>query len=126
MKPKAGLRILLVEDHEDTLVAMKSYLEGQGHVVHEARDLATAREIAKKARFQVLLSDIRLPDGDGWELLMELRKTRTFQAIAMSGFGQKTDLDRSSEAGFIRHLTKPFKVDELDAALKKARSLLEQ
>lgn len=67
--------------------------------------------------FDVLLSNIGLPDGNGWDLIREVGKSRPAYAIAMSGFGTKADCERSAEAGFGHHLVKPVSVAELAALL---------
>lgn len=75
--------------------------------------------IAGTEKFDVLLSDIGLPDGDGWELLRQLNAARTCppSAIAMSGFGLSQDVARSKAAGYVLHLIKPFDPAALEKAL---------
>ena len=119
MKRKKRLSMFLVENHEDTLNAMTMYLELQGHTVQSARDMKSALELAPTTRFDVLISDIGLPDGDGWELLRRLSAQRPIRAIAMSGFGMNADRYKSKAAGFRDHLIKPFLIEELEAALQK-------
>ena len=111
--------MLLVENHEDTLSAMTMYLELQGHTVKSARDMKSALELAPTTQFDVLISDIGLPDGDGWELLRQLSAKQPIRAIAMSGFGMNADRSKSKAAGFRDHLIKPFLIEELEAALQK-------
>jgi CheY-like chemotaxis protein len=82
--------------------------------------MKTALKLAPTAEFDVLISDIGLPDGDGWELMKRLREQIPgMKAIAMSGYGMRADLEKSKAAGFASHLIKPFGPAELDAALKK-------
>ena len=81
--PPRRLRILIVENHEDSLTYLTRYLEQQGHEVCGARDMASALEVISSLRFDVLISDLGLPDGDGWQLLAQM-KPRPF-GIAMSG-----------------------------------------
>ena len=85
-------------------------------------NLATARAAATQEHFDVLLSDINLPDGDGWTLMRELRETgrKPRVAIAMSGFGGDRDICESKEAGFDLHLVKPFAPEELTKILQRA------
>jgi CheY-like chemotaxis protein len=120
MKSNTPLKFFVVENHQDTLDAIKMFLEAQGHSVETAPDMKTALKLAPKAKFDVLISDIGLPDGDGWELVRKLREQMPqLNAIAMSGYGMRADLDRSKAAGFAAHLIKPFGPMDLDNALKK-------
>lgn len=114
------LRFFVVENHQDTLDAIKMFLEAQGHTVETAPDMKSGLKLATKATFDVLISDIGLPDGDGWELMKQLReKIPGVKAIAMSGYGMRADLEKSKAAGYAAHIVKPFGPMELDAALKK-------
>jgi CheY-like chemotaxis protein len=124
-EPK-GLRIFIVEDHSDSLSALETYLSECGHVVRHARTLADTEERLSQNSCDVLLSDIGLPDGDGWELLDRLRKAGTLPkyAIAMSGFGMFSERRKSTAAGYRRHLIKPLNPDDLDAALAEAQGEL--
>jgi CheY-like chemotaxis protein len=112
-------RIFLVEDHVDTARAISLYLRGRGHIVHVAHDAQSARRSAGEAKFDILLSDLGLPDGNGWDLLRELRREISFKAIAMSGYNSPDDLARSKAAGFLEHLAKPLVPEELDAAFDR-------
>ena len=121
MKSSAPLRIFIIENHQDTLDAIKMFLEAQGHSVEVALDVKSALKLAPQAKFDVLISDIGLPDGDGWELMKKLReKIPGLKAIAMSGYGMRADLEKSKAAGFDSQLIKPFGPAELSEALKKA------
>lgn len=120
MKTNTPLKFFVVENHQDTLDAIKMFLEAQGHSVASALDMKSALKLAPKAEFDVLISDIGLPDGDGWELMRQLReKMPGIKAVAMSGYGMRADLDKSEAAGFGAHLIKPFGPVELNTALKK-------
>ena len=114
------LRIFLVENHRDTLEYMQIYLEMFGHTVLTADSMTKALATLPQADCNVLISDIGLPDGDGWMLLHRLQLSRPVYAIAMSGFGMGADQLRSQEAGYRRHLLKPINPKELDAALEEA------
>ena len=116
------LRIFVVENHPDTLLYMQMYLEGFGHTVLCARSVQDALAAVPGARCDVLISDIGLPDGNGWELLHALTEhgQAPVYAIAMSGFGMNADHQRSEQAGFRHHLLKPFRPDEFDAMLEEA------
>lgn len=119
-----GLRIFLVENHRDSLDAMQMYLELQGHTVQSARTVKAALEALPTADCDVLISDIGLPDGDGWELLRRAQLPRPIYAVAMSGFGQSADHVRSRDAGYRHHLLKPFNPTELNVILEEAASEL--
>ena len=117
-----GLRVFIVENHPDTLKYLRMYLEMIGHTVLSAGTMTGALTALPQADCDVLISDIGLPDGDGWELLHRVRGKlpRPLYAIAMSGFGLNADQLRSQQAGYRRHLLKPFKPSELDALLTDA------
>ena len=107
------LRIFLVEDHEDTRVTFKAYLESRGHFVATAASVKEAVEALPTAHCDVLFSDIGLPDGTGWDLLRDVRLEKPIYAVAMSGFGMQADRARSYEAGFRHHLVKPPRIDKI-------------
>jgi CheY-like chemotaxis protein len=110
-------RILVVEDHDDTLRSMKLLLTRLGYEVLAAENMTQALRIAREEHFDILLSDIGLPDGSGLELLKRLRSIREVPALALSGFGMDEDIERSRDAGFSDHLTKPVSIDRLQAAI---------
>jgi DNA-binding response OmpR family regulator len=114
------LRIFLVEDHEDTLHWLTLYLQQMGHNVRSAGTMADALTALPNANCDVLITDVGLPDGSGWDLLRQAKFTRPVYAIAMTGFGMATDRLKSKAAGFRHHLLKPFKPAEIDAALEVA------
>jgi two-component system CheB/CheR fusion protein len=114
------LRIFLVENHQDTVKYIRLYLEYSGHTVVTASDMATALRQVPASSCDVLISDIGLPDGDGWALLEKLGSTRPRFAIAISGYGSGNDRKKSSRVGYNRHLVKPFSPDTLKAALDEA------
>jgi signal transduction histidine kinase/ActR/RegA family two-component response regulator len=111
-------RVLLVEDQQDTLRFLAMVLRTRGQEVVEAANLAQARAAASEARFDLLLSDIELPDGTGLELMRELRDTGTILGIAMSGYGSEEDVSQSRAAGFAAHLTKPVDLAALEAVIR--------
>ena len=115
---------MLVEDHADTRQGVRVFLESLGYEVEEAHNGAGARARSAQGVFDVLLSDINLPDGCGRELLIHLRKLGRCprHAIAMSGLGGTGEQYRSRAAGFARHLVKPFAPSELQGALERAAS----
>ena len=102
------LHILLVEDHPVTAKMMGMVLTADGHTVEMAGDVAAALQLANQNAFDLLLSDLGLPDGSGYDLIRQLRQRgHKFPCIALSGYGQGEDIQRSREAGFAAHLTKP-------------------
>lgn len=113
------LTFFVVENHQDTLDAIRMFLEAQGHKVESAPDMTTALKAARTVKFDVLVSDIGLPDGDGWELMKKLSAEMPVKGIAMSGYGMRADLERSKSAGFGAHIIKPFGPADLEAAVKK-------
>jgi PAS domain S-box-containing protein len=118
----AALRLLLVEDNEPTLQVMADLLELAGHDVKPAATLRAALDLAARHTFDLVVSDLGLPDGSGFNLMRELRDRYGLQGIAVSGFGMEEDLRRSREAGFREHLVKPVDIDKLKAAIARAAS----
>jgi signal transduction histidine kinase len=118
--PKNGRRVLLVEDHEPTRLALSHLLTRRLYEVIAAASLAEARILAGTQSFDLLISDIGLPDGNGCDLMIELNKDGLIRGIALTGYGMEEDLKRSQNAGFIAHLTKPVRIESLEAALYKA------
>jgi PAS domain S-box-containing protein len=118
-KPEDGAsrRILLVEDHEDTLRILSRLLRQWGYAVTTAGNVKTALDRASEVRFDLLVSDLGLPDGSGLEVARRLRGR--VRGIALSGYGTDEDIRASLEAGFSEHLTKPVSIQTLRAAVKK-------
>ena len=111
-------RILLVEDHDDTAAIMHRFLTVEGHKVQVAADVATALKLVAEHPFDLLISDLGLPDGTGMDLMQAIRKKgKTLPGIALSGYGQEDDLRRAKEAGFALHLTKPISLTRLAEAI---------
>jgi PAS domain S-box-containing protein len=120
LMPSAAVRrILLVDDNEDTLTVIAQTLRHGGHEVITANSVRTALAAAAQP-FDLLISDIGLPDGTGWELMRELCSRGPVRAIALSGFSMNEDIRRSREAGFLEHLCKPVMPDELEQAIYRA------
>ncbi len=111
-----------MDDNEDTRRAFKVLLERRGHRVSIASSVEEARVLARHTTFELLISDIGLPDGTGHELMRELTGNSNIMGIAMSGYGMKEDLLRSKSAGFSAHLTKPLKIAELDTVIAELMS----
>jgi signal transduction histidine kinase/CheY-like chemotaxis protein len=117
--PPASLRILLVDDHPDTCAALERLLKLRGHSVAAAHSMRGALEIAAGDSFDLLISDVGLPDGNGMDLLRYLRTQKPIRGIAISGFGMDADISKSREAGFSEHLVKPVKLEKLEAAIAR-------
>ena len=115
-----ALRILLVDDHQDTCTALERLLVRRGHLVAAAHNMRAAMETAVRNQFDLLISDVALPDGTGLELMMHLHAISGIPGIAISGFGNNGDIKRSLEAGFSEHLVKPIKLEALEAAIGRA------
>jgi CheY-like chemotaxis protein len=113
-------RILLVEDHPDTADVMALLLRQLGHQVQTADTVARATSLLREGEFDLLLSDIGLPDGTGIDLIREVHRLRPIPAIALTGFGMEEDVARCRDAGFVAHLTKPVGLQDLQAALSQA------
>jgi CheY-like chemotaxis protein len=112
-----GVSILIVDDHAALSVGLERYLVLAGHSVSTADSVKAAVNCTKNNQFDLLLIDLQLPDGTGWELLEILSDKRPVRAIAMSGMGNASDLARSETAGFIRHLIKPITPEDLTEAI---------
>ena len=116
----AGRRVLLVDDHLDTCLGMERLLKRRGYRVAVAHSVAEALTRAKEDEaFDLLISDLGLPDGTGFDIMQEIRKQGGPPGIALSGFGMESDIGKSREAGFSEHLIKPVSIDRLDAAMRK-------
>lgn len=114
-----GTTILLVEDHADTAMVMKLLLERKGYHVSIAPSVGAALELAARENFDLLISDIGLPDGSGIDLIQTLSERRPVKGIALSGFGMEEDVRRSIEAGFAEHLIKPVSYQKLREAIER-------
>jgi PAS domain S-box-containing protein len=103
----AGLRILLVEDHEDTRLIFRMILTERGHSVESAASAGEALSLASQRAFDLVISDLGLPDFSGMELMTILRERYSLRGVAVSGYGMDEDIQRSKSAGFDYHVTKP-------------------
>jgi PAS domain S-box-containing protein len=126
--PAAGVRrILLVDDHLDTLEIMALLLRNSSFEVDEAGDVRSALSVAAQRAeaaggrppFDLVVSDLGLPDGSGLDLMQELRDRYGLQGIALSGYGMQDDVRKSREAGFVEHLVKPVTFQTLQAAIER-------
>ena len=116
-QPTPRLRILLVEDHQDSADMLSQLLTLYDYKMTVARSVKEALSAAS-GEFDLLISDIRLPDGSGLELMRRLRASQNIRGIAISGFGTEEDRQRSLEAGYGTHLTKPLDFNRLLEAIE--------
>lgn len=124
-----SFRVLLVEDHPDTAEQLKRLLKRAGHEVTCAGSLRQARDLIRAVpdqhlapSFDILISDLGLPDGSGHELMRDLARGLRIPGIALSGYGMSDDVRDSMAAGFSRHMTKPVDWQELKIAIQKIAS----
>jgi len=115
---KPGRRVLVVDDHFDTCTGMKMMLERRGYRVTVAHTADQAVERTRHEEFDLVISDIGLPDRSGYELMQELSTTKGLRGIALSGFGMENDVSRARAAGFSKHLTKPINFDRLEESIQ--------
>lgn len=117
-QPAATGRILLIDDHADTLWSMNRLLVRRGYEVMTASSYAEALKLANRGVYDVIISDLGLPDGSGLDLIKELRQHSNAPAIALSGYGMDSDVALTREAGFTTHLTKPVDFPSLIEVLR--------
>jgi signal transduction histidine kinase/HAMP domain-containing protein/CheY-like chemotaxis protein len=118
------MRILLVEDHEDTNRSLTKLLRRRGHHVQSARTLQSALDLSAREEFDVLISDLGLPDGSGIDLMRTLNSGRPLFGIALTGFGMEDDIRKSHDAGFKHHLVKPIDLNKLDSLIQEGAAAL--
>jgi PAS domain S-box-containing protein len=108
--------ILVVDDSSETTDMLGRLLELEGAFVESARSGAEALDIARRKNFDLIVSDISMPEMDGYQLLQKLRELPSMAnvpAVALTGYGRGTDVERAREEGFAEHLTKPLDLDQL-------------
>jgi DNA-binding response OmpR family regulator len=108
-----------VEDHEDTNRSLTMLLRQRGYKVDPAYNLRSALDLAANSEFDVLISDIGLPDGSGIDLMSTLHAQRPLFGIALTGFGMEEDIRRSYDVGFAHHLVKPVDLNKLDTLIQQ-------
>jgi CheY-like chemotaxis protein len=113
------IRLLVVEDHRDTTRMLYLLLAGLGYAVKTAGDATTALELASQESFDLLVSDIGLPDETGYELMKQIRERNPMKGIAVTAYGTEEDVRRSRDAGFSEHLLKPVKLSRLHEAIQR-------
>jgi CheY-like chemotaxis protein len=116
------LRILLIEDHEDTAEVMARLLESYGHEVKIVGRLDEANAACKGDAFDLVISDLGLPDGSGLDFIRAYRRISEAPAVALTGYGMDDDVRRCLDAGFSAHLTKPVSIQQLEQLLAEVSS----
>jgi CheY-like chemotaxis protein len=117
--PGKGLRILVVEDHADTLRVLARLLDHFGHKISVADSTQSALQFLQSNVFDVILADINLPDGSGYEVVSQAKQKQAVKAVALTGFDREEDIRRGKEAGFDFHLSKPVDFHELRTVLNQ-------
>jgi CheY-like chemotaxis protein len=120
LRRNGKLRLLLVEDHASTRNTLQALLSRRGFHVTTAASVAEARARVAEDSFDILISDLGLPDGDGYGLIGEFRtKLPKLIGVALSGYGTDDDRARSLSAGYANHLTKPVVIDALNVVIEE-------
>jgi signal transduction histidine kinase/PAS domain-containing protein len=117
---RPGVRILLVEDHQPTRQALLQLLVHRHYEVIAAGSVAEATSIVSRKRFDLVIADIGLPDGSGYDMMAALHRDFGLRGIALTGYGSAQDRSLALASGFIAHLTKPVSIQALEAALVDA------
>jgi len=115
----ACFRVLLVEDHSETAAILARLLGQSGHVVKVAHSIASALNYASAEPFDVVVSDIGLPDGTGHDLMRQIKERYGIPGVALSGYGMEDDLNRSRDAGFAEHVVKPVNLPDLQSIIRR-------
>lgn len=118
----AHAKLLVVEDHPDTARLLSRLLRASGYEVVTTHSAAGALQLAASQHFDLLISDIGLPDATGYELMQQIRAGAAqtpVKGIAMSGYGMDEDIKKSHEAGFSEHLVKPINLAQLEDAIRR-------
>ena len=117
-----ALRLLLVDDSVDAATLLSMVLEADGYDVRIAHEATQALEAAAQFKPEVVLLDLGLPGMDGFQLAQEMRKldsTAGALLVAVTGYGQAADRQRSHDAGFDYHLVKPVAVEEIHRVIER-------
>jgi CheY-like chemotaxis protein len=112
-------RVLLVEDHADTLGAARDLLAELSCEVVPAASMREALAAAEAGPLDLVISDLGLPDGSGLDLMRTLRDSYGLAGIAVTGYGMEEDIRRGREAGFVEHLVKPITLQRLEGAIDR-------
>jgi len=119
-----AMRILLVEDHEDSNRSLTNLLRRRGYHVKSALNFQSALDLSAKEQFDVLISDLALPDGSGIDLMQRVQFNYPVLGIALTGFGMEDDIRKGREAGFQHHLVKPIDLNKLDLLIQQSANAL--
>jgi DNA-binding response OmpR family regulator len=115
------VQILLVEDHNDTRNVLTRLLDHCGHDVSAAATVAEATSLLKEVRFDALVCDIGLPDGDGFDFVWRAKEHYRFQtAVALTALDSEKHQALGCEAGFDHYLTKPLDFAKLRDVLAQS------
>jgi two-component system CheB/CheR fusion protein len=112
-------RLLIVDDHPDTANMMARLLQLSGYDVQTACSVASALQLASAQTYDIVVSDIGLPDATGYELMAQIKELYHIKGIALSGYGRDEDFQRSIAAGFAEHLVKPVNMEKLQAIIER-------
>lgn len=118
-----AVRVLIVEDHADTADVLAKLLKLSGYQVATAGTAKSALEAIAAEPFDVVVSDVGLPDATGYELMREIRDRSKIKGIAMTGYGMEEDFARSREAGFVAHVVKPINMEQLERVIRGVTGL---
>jgi CheY-like chemotaxis protein len=116
MPARTGPSVLVVDDNEDAAAMLAEFVESLGYQVRAAHDGPAALKAAVEGAPDIALLDIGLPVMDGYELASRLRQTEggpSLKLIAITGYGQAADRERTRQSGFDAHLVKPVDLDTL-------------
>lgn len=117
--PHGHLRVLLVEDHPDSREVMAALLTASNFAVKTASSVEAALHLAATEPFDIVVSDLGLPDGTGYDLMKQIRDHYGIKGIALSGYGMEEDQRRSREVGFLDHIIKPVTIGQLKATIQR-------
>lgn len=120
----AGLRLLVVDDYIEGLLPFAEVLRLEGALVDVAANGKEALSALESKSYDLLISDLGMPEMDGYRLICEVRRRTSkaeLYAIAMSGFGRRTDARKAFDAGFDAHVPKPATIEGLSSAMARSR-----
>jgi CheY-like chemotaxis protein len=112
-----------VEDHPDTRCVLAKLLGASNYAVKTASSVQSALQLAANEPFDILVSDLGLPDGTGYELMAQMRDRYGIKGIALSGYGMEEDQGRSREAGFLDHIVKPVNFERLENVIRRVAEI---